>query len=400
MPRKRAASSVVDETPRRRSRRISSTPKKSVYFEDNDDLEGQQDDDYANEGASEGEKDAVRGADEEYDGEEEQLEDQNEDERPRVIVLPLEKLRELDGVEYEDTRLHKNTLLFLRDLKENNRRVWLKSHNGEFRRALKDWESFVETFTTKVIEADETIPELPPRDVIFRIYRDIRFTKDPTPYKPHFSAAWSRTGRKGPYACYYLHVEPGGNCFMGGGLWHPPASQVQALRASIDERPRRWRRVLNDERFKRTFFAQRMGGKPKQKQKQKQKQKSKATKAGGGGWGRSDEHEDDQEAALKAFAAGNQSNALKTKPKGYLADHRDVELLKLRNFTVGVKVEDDIFTRDDGQDRLAAIIQAMVPFITFLNRIVMPDSEEEDDESSDSGEGDGNAGEEEDEDDF
>lgn len=56
-------------------------------------------------------------------------------------------------------------------------------HDPEYRRSLKDWESFVETLTDKIIEADETVPELPLKDVIFRIYRDIRFSKDPTPYK-------------------------------------------------------------------------------------------------------------------------------------------------------------------------------------------------------------------------
>lgn len=99
---------------------------------------------------------------------------------------------------------------------------------------------------------------------------------------------------------------------MGGGLWHPPADHVHALRASIDERPRRWRRVLNDERFKRTFLAERMG-----------KPRGSGRRRGGGGGsgkrlgeddGRDDEHVDDQKAALKAFAEGNQSNALKTKP--------------------------------------------------------------------------------------
>lgn len=59
----------------------------------------------------------------------------------------------------------------------------------EYRRSLKDWEAFVETLTEKIIEADETIPELPLRDVIFRIYRDIRFSKDPTPYKVSVSAS-------------------------------------------------------------------------------------------------------------------------------------------------------------------------------------------------------------------
>lgn len=59
-------------------------------------------------------------------------------------------------------------------------------NDKEYRRSLKDWESFVETLTEKIIEADETIPELPLKDVIFRIYRDIRFSNDPTPYKVSF----------------------------------------------------------------------------------------------------------------------------------------------------------------------------------------------------------------------
>ena len=60
------------------------------------------------------------------------------------------------------------------------------AHDPEYRRSLKDWETYVETMTQKMIEVDETIPELPFKDVNFRIYRDIRFSKDPTPYKVRF----------------------------------------------------------------------------------------------------------------------------------------------------------------------------------------------------------------------
>lgn len=123
---------------------------------------------------------------------------------------------------------------------------------------------------------------MPVKDVIFRIHRDIRFSKDPTPYKPHFSAAWSRTGRKGPYACYYIHCEPGSS-FIGGGLWHPEAQYVQKLRRSIDRHPTRWRRALNDELFKSVFLP--------------------AVKPGAGA-----------EAAVKAFVQRNKENALKKKP--------------------------------------------------------------------------------------
>jgi uncharacterized protein (DUF2461 family) len=111
-------------------------------------------------------------------------------------------------------------------------------------------------------------------------FQDMAIGTDDSP-KAHYSAAWSRTGKKGPYACYYIHCEPG-NVFVGGGLWQPEAASVAKLRASIDERPQRWRRALMNERFRKAFMP-----------------KAKAT----------------EEAVLKAFAEANKSGALKTKPK-------------------------------------------------------------------------------------
>ncbi len=136
--------------------------------------------------------------------------------------------------------------------------------------------------TQTVVAADDTIPELPTKDVVFRIHRDQRFSRDPTPYKAHLAAAWSRTGRKGPFACYYLHCEPGGACFLGGGLWHPDADALRRLRASIDERPSRWRRVLAAEPFRRVFLP--------------------VARAG------------DHDSLVAAFVERNREGALKTRP--------------------------------------------------------------------------------------
>ncbi|KAF2972805.1 hypothetical protein GQX73_g759 [Xylaria multiplex] len=256
--------------------------------------------------------------------------DDDEDDEPKVTFIPLPKLRDTNGVEYENTKVHPNTLLFLGDLKANNKRSWLKMHDPEYRRSLKDWESFVETLTEKIIEADETVPELPLRDVIFRIYRDIRFSKDQTPYKPHYSAAWSRTGRKGPYACYYVHMEPG-NCLVGGGLWHPEPSALAKLRASVDERPHRIRRVLTNPEFVRIFLPNVVGKK--------------------------------EDKIIKAFADKNQENALKTKPKGFNPDHRDLHLLKLRNYTIGCQISEEDLHSDNAQEKIMEVIRAMVPFV-------------------------------------
>ncbi|KAI1493390.1 hypothetical protein F5X96DRAFT_621655 [Biscogniauxia mediterranea] len=314
---------------------------------------------------------------------EDEDDDEDEDEDDRITFIPLPQLRDTGGVEYADTRLHRNTMLFLRDLKANNQRSWLKMHDPEYRRSLKDWESFVETLTERIMDADATIPELPLKDVVFRIYRDIRFTKDPTPYKAHYSAAWSRTGRKGPYACYYVHAEPG-RCLVGGGLWQPDGEALARVRASIDERPHRIRRVLLDPAFRRTFLpdAGSEGGKKKKKEKNtkgKGKGKRKSKDAGGGGEEEEEQEYDEEKAVLDAFARANAEGALKTKPKGFHPEHRDIELLKLRSFTVSKQIPDEVLLGDDAQDRIMDIIGPMVPFITFLNRTARPDPDEETD---------------------
>ncbi|KAL2019378.1 hypothetical protein VTK56DRAFT_9669 [Thermocarpiscus australiensis] len=408
--RKRKSAAVAEEkdtvTPsgsasRRRSQRISSSAQKSKYFEADTTPDTSENEIATNTPRGRGRppkkakvKEPDSGSEAEAPVAEQNAADSDEefdeDAPPKVTYVPLPKLRDTGGVEYADDRLHKNTLAFLKDLKANNKRSWLKAHDQEYRRALKDWESYVTTLTEKIIDADPTIPELPFKDVNFRIYRDIRFSKDPTPYKPHFSAAFSRTGRKGPYACYYVHVEPG-SCFVGGGLWHPDAGALHRLRASVDERPRRWRRVLSAPAFRETF----LGLSPSSSSSTSAStsaaaaaagKRKRRSKEGGGGRG---EKEDEtevavEEAAIEAFAAANQEGALKTRPKGFIPDHRDMQLLKLRNFTVGKRVPDDVFTSlEGGQAKVAGIVRDMVGFVTHLNRIVMPDPEDDDDESDD-----------------
>ncbi|KAJ4210545.1 hypothetical protein NW767_000818 [Fusarium falciforme] len=184
MPPKRSAEAV-----RRSSRRTSN---KSQYFEASETEEsdpppkkrrGRPPKKQAKREPSEDvyEEEPVQEPEEENDEDDDDEDD--EDAPPKVTIIPLEKLRDTNGVDYEDFKVHKNTLLFLRDLKANNKRPWLKSHDGEYRRALKDWNSFVERTSESIIDADETIPELPVKDLTFRIHRDIRFSKDPTPYK-------------------------------------------------------------------------------------------------------------------------------------------------------------------------------------------------------------------------
>ncbi|KAF2753298.1 hypothetical protein EJ05DRAFT_210281 [Pseudovirgaria hyperparasitica] len=235
--------------------------------------------------------------------------------------------------------------MFLVDLTKNNDRHWLKMNDLDYRQSLHDFNSFLECLTQKIIKADETIPELPVKDIIFRIYRDVRFSKDPTPYKTHFSAAWSRTGRKGPYAGYYLHVQPG-KCFVGSGVWLPEADKLAALRRDVDRKPHRLKNVLLQERIRSEILTVNSA---------------------------------DEKKVVRTFVSQgmNKESALRTKPKGYENDHENIELLRLRNFTISKKLADKEVLGDKALERISFLISCMVPFVTYLNSIIMPDDPEE-----------------------
>ncbi|KAI9809098.1 MAG: hypothetical protein M1825_002387 [Sarcosagium campestre] len=265
----------------------------------------------------------------------------------KQVIVKLPKPREAGNIAYRNDRIHPNTFLFLQDLAANNDRDWLKLHDVDFRQSEKDFDSFVDELTQKLIEKDDTIPELPVKDLKFRIYRDIRFSPDPTPYKPYFSAAWSRTGRKGPYAAYYVQVQPGSS-FVGGGLWHPDAQPLALIRRDIDRKSHKLKRVLLNPNIRRDFLGK---------------------------------VADDERKAVKAFIEHNKDNILKTKPKGFDASNPNIDLLRLRNFVIGKKLGDQEVVGAKGLQNITNMLASMTPFIHYLNSVVMPDNSSSDDES-------------------
>ncbi|KAF2659388.1 hypothetical protein K491DRAFT_689258 [Lophiostoma macrostomum CBS 122681] len=250
------------------------------------------------------------------------------------LIIKKPKARSEGDTPYADETVHPNTMLFLKDLAANNDRQWLKLHDPDYRASLQDFTTFLEKLSERVTECDSTVPELPVKDIIFRIYRDVRFSKDQTPYKTHFSAAWSRTGRKGPYAAYYVQIKPGDGSFVGGGLWCPEAQPLSRLRADIDRKPHKIKRILTDKAIRKAF----LGGVA-----------------------------DDEKKAVRAFTdqSENKSTALKKHPKGYSADHKDIELLRLRNFTLGTKLSDKEVVGANGLGRIADLVASMVPFVSL-----------------------------------
>lgn len=278
------------------------------------------------------------------------------------VVIKKPKPRAVGATPYTNATIHPNTLLFLADLARHNDRAWLKLHDADFRASEADFRTYLGSVQERLVELDETIPELPAKDVVFRIYRDVRFSKDQTPYKTHFSAAWSRTGRKGPFAAYYVQIKAGGS-FVGGGLWMPETLALARLRADVNRRPQRLKSVLMREDVRKEFLPG-------------------ASK--------------DERQLVKAFVGHNKENVLKTKPKGYEADHKDIELLRLRSYTMGRKFKNDEVLGDQGFDNVVETLRCLVPFVTYLNSVVMPDDPESSDEEEERAEGEGEeeAGEE------
>ncbi|KAE8441437.1 hypothetical protein EG329_004963 [Mollisiaceae sp. DMI_Dod_QoI] len=360
--RKRKAATDASEAPttRRQSGRVGKA--RVSYQESHSDIEDSHSDDDFKEAESEVEKhqsdDEFDEAGDDAESDTHEVEDGSDDEYEKKLkkkgwrkekgkdgkwqmVMDIPKAKDAGDTPYEDERIHPNTMDFLMDLKKNNKREWLKFHDAVFRQAEKDFHTFVGKLSPIVSEKDPTIPELPIKDFIYRIYRDIRFSSDPTPYKTYFSVTWSRTGRKGPYAHYYLHLQPDGGSFFGGGYYGSDNLTLACLREDIDQQPHQFKSILMGEKFRKTFFPS--AGK-------------------------------DEKKVVAAFCKMSGDNALKTKPKqGYDADHKDVNLLKLRNFVVSRKISDEEILSENGLEIVADIVEAIEPFITYLNAVVMPD---------------------------
>ena len=130
--------------------------------------------------------------------------------------------------------LQSSTVQFLKTLSKNNNKVWFDAHRNLYMDAKADFENFVSLLIKKTATFDGDVKELQVKECVFRINRDIRFSKNKTPYKTNMGASINRGGKKSIYAGYYFHAEPGGKSFAGGGIWMPMAPELKKIRQEID----------------------------------------------------------------------------------------------------------------------------------------------------------------------
>lgn len=145
-----------------------------------------------------------------------------------------------------------DTLEFLDTLKKNNNKEWFHANKKTYQKAKSNFEEFVNNIILEFGKIDESILSLTAKDCTFRINRDIRFSKDKSPYKTNFGAYLSKGGKKSKYSGYYVHLETNG-CFIGGGIYMPPSPVLKLVRNEIYFNLDAFLKIIQDKNFKSEF---------------------------------------------------------------------------------------------------------------------------------------------------
>ena len=218
--------------------------------------------------------------------------------------------------------IHSSTVSFLKELKRNNNKTWFDNHKAKFLSAKNDFESFVQEIIKVISAFDNDIKDLQAKNCTFRINRDIRFSKDKTPYKTNMGASFNRGGKKSIFGGYYFHLEPGGKSFVGGGLWMPDPIALKKLRQEIDYCFPEFQKIISNPSFKKQYNNLEM----------------------------------------------NEGQMLVNVPKGYDKENPAASFLKLKSFVATKNIPDTLLTNSGLLKETAKAFEALMPLVKFMNR--------------------------------
>lgn len=213
----------------------------------------------------------------------------------------------------------KDILVFLNELKSNNNREWFDLNRERYQKIKILFEEKVNSLIGEISLFDPSIGLPAAKDSIFRIFRDVRFSKDKLPYKTNVGAFIANGGRKSPGAGYYLHIEPGAS-MVGGGIYMPMPDVLKKVRQEIYFDAVGFKKLIEGKNFKKTF------------------------------------------GALSDF------DKLKRPPKDFDATFPDVDLLMYKSYTVMHPLSDDVVLSDKFSRKVAEACSTMTEFNRFLNR--------------------------------
>lgn len=215
------------------------------------------------------------------------------------------------------SKIPKSALNFLSDLKKNNNRVWFDENKPRF----KDEEIKLKSFYTEVLEGLSTV-DLIDKMKIFRIYRDVRFAKDKTPYNHHRSVSFSRATER-LRGGYYLRIEPG-NSMMAGGFFGPNPADLSRIRKEFEMDATEIREIIEAKSFKKLFGSL-------------------------------------------------EGEEVKTAPRGFDKEHEAIDLIRKKSFLVSRKFTDKEVLADDFKEKLLESFEGLRPFFDYMSAVLTTD---------------------------
>ncbi len=220
-------------------------------------------------------------------------------------------------------KISKSTLQFLKDLGQNNNRPWFNDNKDRYTTAHENMIAFADALIDEMSHHDNLVP-MTGKKSLFRIYRDVRFSKDKSPYKNNFAGGLKRA-TKWLRGGYYYQIQPGGASFAGGGFWAPNPADLKRIRTEIAANDQPLREIVADPVFKKTFGTL-------------------------------------------------QGATIKTTPKGFDKDHPAIDLLRHTQFLTGRSFTDDEVTASGFLKELTKTFRNMRPFFDYMSEVLTTDA--------------------------
>jgi len=207
-------------------------------------------------------------------------------------------------------------LQFLKELSTNNNREWFNDNRKRYEESRDKMIFLTDVLINEIGKFDSEVRGIGPKDCVFRIFRDVRFSKDKRPYKTNFGSFICKGGRKSMNPGYYFHIEPG-RSFLGGGIYMPPAEPLRAIRNYMSEHAEEFIEITTDTTFKKDFPEM---------------------------------YED----------------RLKTAPKGFPKDHEFISLLRYKSFIFSKEIDDLVVKSDGYIEQMVQSFRQLQPVNGFL----------------------------------
>jgi len=215
----------------------------------------------------------------------------------------------------------KEAVQFLDDLIINNNTDWMHANKKRYENYKKDYHNFIAGILAEMKPLDQSLEPLEVKNCTFRINRDIRFSKDKSPYKTNMGVWFTQNKFRKNSPGYYIHFEKG-NSFIAGGVWCPEADELKRIRKEIAFFHEDLEAIVNNKFFKKEFGA----------------------------------------------ITRDENNTLKKAPKDFEANHPAIEFLKLKSYTASQKIDDNDFLNPNFSKIVAQKLIILKPLNNFLNR--------------------------------